>query len=518
MSNFNWTVGRRLIAGFSLLVTITAAVGVMSYFCVRQIKHASSEMENEALPGIVLISEVESLVKENYINCTQLFLAKDADAKVALETEMTRKSQVLTGIYKHIEELLKTDGERRAYEEIKLRRVKYRDTRAHMADLSKAGKQDEAKAVLSGDLYAAYTEYVTALRNAVDNDRNQALAASAQISHFVEIAVRTLVIGVGGALFAGIFAAWLITHRTNRRLSSVTNSIAQGSQHLKLASSEIAASSQTLAQSASELAASLQETSASLEEISSMTKRNAENATSAKEISSDTRKAAEAGTVTIAAMSSAMGDIKTSSDNIAKIIKTIDEIAFQTNLLALNAAVEAARAGSAGAGFAVVADEVRSLAQRSAVAARDTADKIQDSMTKSQRGVALSAEVSAGFQSIVSKARAVDELVAQIAVASSEQSSGISQVLTAITQMDQATQMTASGSEECAASAQELNAQSVQLDSVVEGLQQLSGKTHPTAVTVTASAELEATTDEEASRAGSSVSRPTRTEAQVLVS
>jgi len=162
-------------------------------------------------------------------------------------------------------------------------------------------------------------------------------------------------------------------------------------------------------------------------------------------------------------MQSAMNAIQQSSHDISKIIKTIDEIAFQTNILALNAAVEAARAGVAGAGFAVVADEVRSLAQRSAVAARETADKIADATTRSAQGVELSQRVSAGLQHILEKNREVDRLVAEVATASHEQSVGLSQINTAITQMDKVTQANAASAEETAAAAQELNAQSEEL-------------------------------------------------------
>ena len=146
-----------------------------------------------------------------------------------------------------------------------------------------------------------------------------------------------------------------------------------------------------------------------------MTRSNAEHAQTTKELASQTRTAAEAGAADMTSMSEAMDAIKVSGDNIAKIIKTIDEIAFQTNLLALNAAVEAARAGGAGAGFAVVADEVRSLAQRSAKAARETAEKIEDSIQKSQRGVTLSSKVAVRLQEIVEKARKMDLLVVDIA-------------------------------------------------------------------------------------------------------
>ena len=183
----------------------------------------------------------------------------------------------------------------------------------------------------------------------------------------------------------------------------------------------------------------------------------------------------------MAAMASAMDAIKLSSDNIAKIIKTIDEIAFQTNILALNAAVEAARAGEAGAGFAVVAEEVRALAQRSAQAAHETAEKIEDSIGKSQQGIVFSAKVSASLEEILGKARQVDDLIAEIATSSREQSQGIGQISTAVSQMDKVTQTNAAAAEESAAAAQELSAQATTLKSCVQGLLGLvNGRTENT--------------------------------------
>jgi methyl-accepting chemotaxis protein len=181
--------------------------------------------------------------------------------------------------------------------------------------------------------------------------------------------------------------------------------------------------------------------------------------------------------VDMRAMTSAMEAIKNSSDDIAKIIKTIDEIAFQTNLLALNAAVEAARAGEAGAGFAVVADEVRSLAQRSAQAARDTTAKIEGAILKTGQGFELSGKVEQALKDIVAKVRQVDDLVAEVAAASKEQNQGIAQINTAVSEMDKVTQSNAAGAEECANAAEQLNAQArIVNDSVTELLQLVGGQ------------------------------------------
>jgi methyl-accepting chemotaxis protein len=230
-----------------------------------------------------------------------------------------------------------------------------------------------------------------------------------------------------------------------------------------------------LAEGASEQASSLEETSSSLEEMSSMTKRNAENARQANDLAKQAREAADKGVGDMQTMAAAMAAIKVSSDDIAKIIKTIDEIAFQTNILALNAAVEAARAGEAGMGFAVVADEVRSLAQRCAQAAKETSGKIEGSIIKTGQGVDISTKVAQVLNEIVTKVRQVDELVTEVASASREQTEGITQINTAVGQMDKVTQSNAANAEESAAAAEELNAQAETMKQTVAELLQLVG-------------------------------------------
>ena len=206
-----------------------------------------------------------------------------------------------------------------------------------------------------------------------------------------------------------------------------------------------------------------------------MTKRNAENARAGKTASNQARVSAEAGASEMEGLQNAMNAIQKSSTEIGKIIKTIDEIAFQTNILALNAAVEAARAGEAGAGFAVVADEVRSLAQRSAVAAKDTAAKIAEANTRSVQGVELTVRVASGLQQILNQNREVDRLISEVATASSEQSEGLSQINMAVSQMDKVTQSNAACAEETAAAAQDLNNRSAELSNASRELARLVG-------------------------------------------
>ena len=185
-----------------------------------------------------------------------------------------------------------------------------------------------------------------------------------------------------------------------------------------------------------------------------MVKRNSDSAQQAKDLSTQTRSAADASATGVERMREAMEAIKASNSDVAKIIKSIDEIAFQTNILALNAAVEAARAGEAGAGFSVVAEEVRNLAQRSALAARETAEKIDDAIAKTGQGVQVTGSVADSLQDIILKARQVDDLVGEIATASREQSEGITQVNLAVTQMDKVTQSNAASAEESASASE----------------------------------------------------------------
>ena len=332
---------------------------------------------------------------------------------------------------------------------------------------------------------------------------NDAWKASSESSASVTSIVASSKVIIGIALIIGLIigvtAAIFITRSITGPIRLVTETLSAGAEQTAGAAGQVSSASQSLAEGASEQAASLEETSSSLEEMSSMTKRNAETAGKVKELGSEARKAGDLGVKDMTALVGAMDAIKTSSADIAKIIKTIDEIAFQTNILALNAAVEAARAGEAGAGFAVVADEVRNLAQRCAQAAKETASKIEDAVQKSAVGADISAKVAKSLEEIVGKARQVDEMAGEVAAASQEQSQGISQVNIAVTQMDKVTQSNAANAEESAAAAEELTAQAESLkDAVSELLRLVDGQGRQSA----ASASLAGTSHKGGAKGG----------------
>ncbi|MEW6182077.1 MAG: methyl-accepting chemotaxis protein [Bacillota bacterium] len=228
-------------------------------------------------------------------------------------------------------------------------------------------------------------------------------------------------------------------------------------------SRQISDSSQALSQGASESASTLEEITSSMEQVTAQTKNTADNATHANQLADQARQSAEKGNGRMMSMVEAMNEINESAADISKIIKAIDEIAFQTNLLALNAAVEAARAGKHGKGFAVVAEEVRNLAERSARAAKETAELIEGSIKKTEAGTRIVEETSKALEEIVAGATKVTDLIGEIASASKEQALGIGQINQGLGQVDQVVQQNTASAEELAASSEELSAQALQL-------------------------------------------------------
>ena len=256
--------------------------------------------------------------------------------------------------------------------------------------------------------------------------------------------------------------------KANAALNDVMGQIQIAGEQISSGSNQVAASSESLSQGATEQASSLEEISASLNEMSTQTTTNAENANKANLLATEAQGAAEKGSSQMQHMVKAMSEINAAGQNISKIIKTIDEIAFQTNLLALNAAVEAARAGQHGKGFAVVAEEVRNLAARSAKAAAETADLIEGSVAKTENGSNIANQTAEALQEIVGGIAQVTDLIAEIATASNEQAQGVAQISQGVEQVDQVTQQNTANAEETAAAAEELSGQAEQLQQMLQ--------------------------------------------------
>ena len=301
---------------------------------------------------------------------------------------------------------------------------------------------------------------------AVTIDNSQIYAEANALRNFGILITLVSVLLVSGVIF-------LVARSVTGPINNMMANINAGSEQTTSVATQIADASVQLAEQSSEQAAAVEETSASLEEMAANVKNTADSADRCQGLMNETRQAVEQGLTSMEAMVEAIDTIKNSADQTARIVGTIDEIAFQTNLLALNAAVEAARAGDAGKGFAVVAEEVRNLAQRAAEAAKETSSLIDRSLTNAENGVHVTQQSRSAFQATADNANQVAEQVDSIATAAREQSDGIDQINQAIGQLDQTTQSAAANAEESASAAEELNAQAAQLSSVVAELHAL---------------------------------------------
>ena len=376
--------------------------------------------------------------------------------------------------------LLPSREDRTLLEQLTVALRAYDDTVARLQKALKGNEFEEAMKILDGDLtqnYAAIEVALTGLsRSVFELSHRNGLATRSILERNLRTTLLLAAIIGALALLSVVGVQWL-SLRMSRAFTELSNVLSNSAGAVHAQADGFKETSSHLADGSCRQAVFLEKTGAAMEELGSMTTRNAEAAQRAKVIAGEARAAVEAGAAGMQRMTAAMDGIKSSGAEIAQIIRTIDEIAFQTNILALNAAVEAVRAGEAGAGFSVVAEEVRSLALRSASSARETAGKISLALQKSEEGAATSIEVAALLAEIVEHVRKMDTLVAEIAHASKEQSSGITQVNTAMAEMDEVTQTNAAGAEESAGAAHELSSQSTELRHLVDLLRQLVGVT-----------------------------------------
>lgn len=468
----------RITLGFLILMLFSLLLGGVSLWRILDINRSVVVVPSNSLPSVVALNRV---IQSNFTMMKILrrgLLNADASAGTAAGDEAAFASATAVGekACLEYESLLSDEEDGRLFSLAKTARQLFIARSGEMLGRLREGTIDAARDSLRDGVDPALDACVAAFNDTIDYNisltQRAAAAASAKVLASFWL--------IGGALAAatllGSLLGAVIIGTAKRSLGMLSTALENGATQTSLASGQLATASQLLAEGCSEQGSAVAETSASLEEMSAMIRSTADNADKAKAFANQARAAAQTGVSTMGAMNEAMAAIEASSAEVAQIVKNIDEIAFQTNILALNAAVEAARAGEAGAGFAVVADEVRSLAQRSAAAAKQTAEKIEASIASSRRGSASCDRVGASLEEIMQKVMAADGLVAEIATAAKEQAQGIQQVGVAMTEMDKVTQSNSAGAEQSASAAEELKAHSRTLQQTVRVLQALAGR------------------------------------------
>ena len=473
MSRF--TITQRIATGFSLLVLVIVAISAVVVWEFGRVDTRTNYLAERRIPAATLVAEIESEMLAVQIDVLNSLLAHTPEESARHRSFINTRRTKIGRALKALEPLLEPGPEREAFARV----TRTRDANLAVRDVVlahlDADRLDEALSANRSQLAPAYLAYHAAISELAASNQKAASAATTSLAAEVNTG-RQLALGLalGGTLLA-LAITFFIVRAINRVLRATTDTLITGAAEIVAASGQVSGASQSLASGASEQAASLEETSASIEELSSMTKRNSQSAGQARTLAQTARHAADASAGSVTRLNTAMSDLVASSAEVAKIVKTIDEIAFQTNILALNAAVEAARAGEAGLGFAVVAEEVRNLAQRSAQAAKETAGKIEKALAKSEDGARISQDVSRSLGAIIEQVRQLDDLVGEITTASNEQSQGIDQVNAAVGQIDQITQANAAAAEEAASSSEELNAQASELNTLVGHLFTLIG-------------------------------------------
>ena len=341
--------------------------------------------------------------------------------------------------------------------------------------LEAAPKSAETARQIYFDQYMPIRERQMTVVDKLDARATEIAEARLAAAHASTNRMSMVAIAVGVTVVA--LLAWSVwtTIAVSRRVTGASGTLGDTADGVLRTAREVGRASQSLSQGATEQAASIEETSASMEEMASMTRKNAENTRAAAGLMADVDSRVQASNRALDDMVTSMQSIQDASQQVARIIKTIDEIAFQTNILALNAAVEAARAGEAGMGFAVVADEVRKLAQRSAQAARDTAGLIDASLARTQAGTKTVQQVADAIGAITDSVTQVKHLVDEVSEASQQQAQGIDQVSHAVSQMEKVTQTTAATAEESAAAGEELTSQAERALHLVAQLQAIVG-------------------------------------------
>jgi methyl-accepting chemotaxis protein len=471
------TLGKKLLLGSGAASAVTLAVGMVTLIDLNSLGKIASKIATVNAKKVYLAGEISGTASEMIAEQRGIVDRSFMRDRAGMDKFNQDFEQSIAKLKKNVDEissLIETARGHQVVGELQNTYNAVQQVHAELLQLTSSGHSEAASNLLNEKVSPLAAKVKGGGEELIQHQTNLMATALKAVEASVWTGQWTVSLLAIIALAIAGFVIFTVRQSLSLLQQSVSE-LSQGADQVASAASQVSASSQSLAQGASEQAASLEETSASTEEIGSMTRRNSENSRSSAELVTVSVQKFEESNYLLAQTVSAMGEISTSSEKIAKIIKVIDEIAFQTNILALNAAVEAARAGEAGMGFAVVADEVRNLAQRCAQAAKDTQGLIEDSIGKSREGKTKVDQTAEAIRAISEQFSQMKTLADEVNLGSQEQSRGIEQIAKAISQMEQVTQATAASSEESAAAAEELNTQSASLQQVVAKLNIMLG-------------------------------------------